>query len=143
MLLGTQKFQYTLLDSFAKTHDLFNTYNKLFSSYTSLKREIELDKETIRQLMLENDYKHFQWEELKNADIRENEYEELSQKFELLSYGEQTLQTIKEVTALLYENEPNIYNNISQIIQKLRNIGSYLPKANEYLYTLENIEIGN
>ncbi|HOB27079.1 MAG TPA: DNA repair protein RecN [Bacteroidales bacterium] len=141
LLLGTQKFQYTLLDSFAKTHDLFNTYNKLFSSYTSLKREIELDKETIRQLMLENDYKHFQWEELKNADIRENEYEELSQKFELLSHGEQTLQTIKEVTALLYENEPNIYNNISQIIQKLRNIGSYLPKANEYLSTLENIEI--
>ena len=141
LLLGTQKFQYTLLDSFAKTHDLFNTYNKLFSSYTSLKREIELNKETIRQLMLENDYKHFQWEELKNADIRENEYEELSQKFELLSHGEQTLQTIKEVTALLYENEPNIYNNISQIIQKLRNIGSYLPKANEYLSTLENIEI--
>jgi DNA repair protein RecN (Recombination protein N) len=141
LLLGTQKFQYTLLDSFAKTHDLFNTYNKLFSSYTSLKREIELDKETIRQLMLENDYKHFQWEELKNADIRENEYEELSQKFELLSHGEQTLQTIREVTALLYENEPNIYNNISQIIQKLRNIGSYLPKANEYLSTLENIEI--
>ena len=141
LLLGTQKFQYTLLDSFAKTHDLFNTYNKLFSSYTSLKREIELDKETIRQLMLENDYKHFQWKELKNADIRENEYEELSQKFELLSHGEQTLQTIKEVTALLYENEPNIYNNISQIIQKLRNIGSYLPKANEYLSTLENIEI--
>ena len=141
LLLGTQKFQYTLLDSFAKTHDLFNTYNKLFSSYTSLKREIELDKETIRQLMLENDYKHFQWEELKNADIRENEYEELSQKFELLSHGEQTLQTIKEVTALLYENEPNIYNNISQIIQKLRNIGRYLPKANEYLSTLENIEI--
>lgn len=141
LLLGTQKFQYTLLDSFAKTHDLFNTYNKLFSSYTSLKREIELDKETIRQLMLENDYKHFQWEELKNADIRENEYEELSQKFELLSHGEQTLQTIREVTALLYENEPNIYNNISQVIQKLKNISSYLPKANEYLSTLENIEI--
>ncbi len=141
LLLGTQKFQYALLDSFAKTHDLFNTYNKLFSSYTNLKREIEVDKETIRQLMLENDYKHFQWEELKNADIRENEYEELSQKFELLSHGEQTLQTIQEVTALLYENEPNIYNNISQIIQKLRNIGSYLPKANEYLSTLENIEI--
>lgn len=141
LLLGTQKFQYALLDSFAKTHDLFNTYNKLFSSYTSLKREIELDKETIRQLMLENDYKHFQWEELKNADIRENEYEELSQKFELLSHGEQTLQTIREVTAILYENEPNIYNNISQIIQKLRNIGSYLPKANEYISTLENIEI--
>lgn len=141
LLLGTQKFQYTLLDSFAKTHDLFNTYNKLFSSYTSLKREIELDKETIRQLMLENDYKHFQWEELKNADIRENEYEELSQKFELLSHGEQTLHTIREVTALLYENEPNIYNNISQVIQKLKNISSYLPKANEYLSTLENIEI--
>ncbi|HOK21305.1 MAG TPA: DNA repair protein RecN [Bacteroidales bacterium] len=141
LLLGTQKFQYALLDSFAKTNYLFDTYNKLFSSYTSLKREIELDNETIRQLMLENDYKHFQWEELKNADIRENEYEELSQKFELLSHGEQTLQTIKEVTALLYENEPNIYNNISQIIQKLRNISSYLPKANEYLSTLENIEI--
>ena len=141
LLLGTQKFQYALLDSFAKTNYLFDTYNRLFSSFTNHKREIELNKETIRQLMLENDYKHFQWEELKNADIRENEYEELSQKFELLSHGEQTLQTIKEVTALLYENEPNIYNNISQIIQKLRNIGSYLPKANEYLSTLENIEI--
>ena len=141
LLLGTQKFQYALLDSFAKTNYLFDTYNRLFSSFTNHKREIELNKETIRQLMLENDYKHFQWEELKNADIKENEYEELSQKFELLSHGEQTLQTIKEVTALLYENEPNIYNNISQIIQKLRNIGSYLPKANEYLSTLENIEI--
>ena len=141
LLLGTQKFQYALLDSFAKTNYLFDTYNKLFSSYTSLKREIELDNETIRQLMLENDYKHFQWEELKNADIKENEYEELSQKFELLSHGEQTLHTIKEVTALLYENEPNIYNNISQVIQKFKNISSYLPKANEYLSTLENIEI--
>jgi DNA repair protein RecN (Recombination protein N) len=141
LLLGTQKFQYALLDSFAKTHFLFDTYNKLFNSYISLKREIELDNETIRQLMLENDYKHFQWEELKNADIKENEYEELSQKFELLSHGEQTLHTIKEVTALLYENEPNIYNNISQVIQKLKNISSYLPKANEYLSTLENIEI--
>ncbi len=141
LLLGTQKFQYALLDSFAKTHDLFNTYNKLFNSYTCLKREIELDNETIRQLMLENDYKHFQWEELKNTNIRDNEYEELSQKFELLSHGEQTLHTIKEVTALLYDNEPNIYNNISQIIQKLRSIGSYLPKANEYLSSLENIEI--
>jgi DNA repair protein RecN (Recombination protein N) len=141
LLLGTQKFQYALLDSFAKTHDLFDTYNKLFSTYTSLKREIELDKDTIRQLMLENDYKHFQWEELKNANIRDNEYEELSQKFELLSHGEQTLHTIKEVTAQLYENEPNIYNNISQIIQKLKNISNYLPKANEYLTILENIEI--
>ncbi|HOJ24413.1 MAG TPA: DNA repair protein RecN [Bacteroidales bacterium] len=141
LLLGTLKFQYALLDSFAKTHDLFDTYNKLFSTYTSLKREIELDKDTIRQLMLENDYKHFQWEELKNANIRDNEYEELSQKFELLSHGEQTLHTIKEVTAQLYENEPNIYNNISQIIQKLKNISNYLPKANEYLTILENIEI--
>jgi len=91
--------------------------------------------------MLENDFKHFQWEELKNANIRDNEYEELSQKFELLSHGEQTLHTIKEVTAQLYENEPNIYNNISQIIQKLKNISNYLPKANEYLTILENIEI--
>ncbi|HQP90848.1 MAG TPA: hypothetical protein PLK51_07695, partial [Bacteroidales bacterium] len=80
-------------------------------------------------------------EELKNANIRDNEYEELSQKFELLSHGEQTLHTIKEVTAQLYENEPNIYNNISQIIQKLKNISIYLPKANEYLTILENIEI--
>lgn len=141
LLLGTQKFQYALLDSFAKTNYLFDTYNKLFSSYTSIKREIELDKENIRQLMLENDYKHFQWEELKNADIKENEYEELSQEFELLSHGEQTLHTIREVTALLYEHEPNIYSNISQVIQKLKNIESYLPKAHEYLSTLENIEI--
>lgn len=141
LLLGTQKFQYTLLDSFAKTNDLYNNYLKKFNNYTSLKREIELDKETIRQLMLENDYKHFQWEELKNANIKENEYEELSQQFELLSHGELTLQTIKEVTALLYDNEPNIYNNISQIIQKIRNISNFLPKSNEYLSILENIEI--
>jgi DNA repair protein RecN (Recombination protein N) len=141
LLLGTQKFQYTLLDSFAKTNDLYNNYLKKFNNYTSLKREIELDKETIRQLMLENDYKHFQWEELKNANIKENEFEELSQQFELLSHGELTLQTIKEVTALLYDNEPNIYNNISQIIQKIRNISNFLPKSNEYLSILENIEI--
>lgn len=141
LLLGTQKFQYTLLDSFAKTNELYNNYLKNYINYTSLKREIELDKETIRQLMLENDYKHFQWEELKNANIKENEYEELSQQFELLSHGELTLQTIKEVTALLYDNEPNIYNNISQIIQKIRNISNFLPKSNEYLSILENIEI--
>jgi DNA repair protein RecN (Recombination protein N) len=141
LLLGTQKFQYTLLDSFAKTNDLYNNYLKKFNNYTSLKREIELDKETIRQLMLENDYKHFQWEELKNANIKENEFEELSQQFELLSHGELTLQTIKEVTALLYDNDPNIYNNISQIIQKIRNISNFLPKSNEYLSILENIEI--
>lgn len=141
LLLGTQKFQYTLLDSFAKTNELYNNYLKNYINYTNLKREIELDKETIRQLMLENDYKHFQWEELKNANIKENEYEELSQQFELLSHGELTLQTIKEVTALLYDNEPNIYNNISQIIQKIRNISNFLPKSNEYLSILENIEI--
>lgn len=141
LLLGTQKFQYTLLDSFAKTNELYNNYLKNYINYTSLKREIELDKETIRQLMLENDYKHFQWEELKNANIKENEYQELSQQFELLSHGELTLQTIKEVTALLYDNEPNIYNNISQIIQKIRNISNFLPKSNEYLNILENIEI--
>ncbi|MDY0401728.1 MAG: DNA repair protein RecN [Bacteroidales bacterium] len=141
LLLGTKKFQYTLLDSFANTNDLFTKYLKLYENFTFFKKEIEEDREMMRQLMHENDYKQFQWEELKNADIKENEYEELHQQYELLSHAELTLQTIKETTALLYENEQNIYQNIAQIIQKLRNISSYLPKAEKFIDILENIEI--
>ncbi|HOB78408.1 MAG: DNA repair protein RecN [Bacteroidales bacterium] len=141
LLLGTKKFQYTLLDSFANTNDLFTKYLKLYENFTFFKKEIEEDREMMRQLMHENDYKQFQWEELKNADIKENEYEELHQQYELLSHSELTLQTIKETTALLYENEQNIYQNIAQIIQKLRNISSYLPKAEKFIDILENIEI--
>jgi DNA repair protein RecN (Recombination protein N) len=133
LLLGTKKFQYTLLDSFANTNDLFTKYLKLYENFTFFKKEIEEDREMMRQLMHENDYKQFQWEELKNADIKENEYEELHQQYELLSHAELTLQTIKETTALLYENEQNIYQNIAQIIQKLRNISSYLPKAEKFI----------
>ena len=87
--LVNQKFQLELVDTIAKSGNVLAGYQQIFSDFCDLKKALEVIKLKAEKAKADLDYFEFQFKQLEEADIKEDEQELLEAEFEKLNHAEE------------------------------------------------------
>ena len=88
LLLTNPDFQLNLLDNAANNSSYLSEYSSLYRSFINTSNELKHLEELRRNSLAEADFLSFQLDELNKANLQDDEYEELTQRIELLENSE-------------------------------------------------------
>ena len=123
--LGDNDFQREVLDALADNGDLLQEYASIFNRYSKTKKELEGLQLEQSNANKELDYNKFQFDELEEAGLKENELEELDAELKLLSNAESVKQELGGIYGELKESEQPIVQQLKVLSNKLRSLEQY------------------
>lgn len=141
LLLGDNRFQLRVVDIMAENEILLILYKKEYSRYQGLKRELKEVQQKAAQTKQEEDYIHFQLEQLKDASLVAGEQEELEQEQETLAHAEEIKGALYKVSQLLNGEEVASVRLIKEALSAIDNLERYYPKAKEISERLRSVYI--
>lgn len=141
LLLGDNRFQLKVIDVMAENEILLILYRKEFRHYQSLKRELKELTDKANQNRQEEDYIHFQLEQLIEAQLSPGEQLELEQELETLSHAEEIKGSLYKITELLNGEEQGGVQLIKEALSTADSLERYYPKANEIAERLRSAYI--
>lgn len=131
LLLGDTRFQLRVIDIMAKNQPVLLTYQKTYSRYRSIQKQIANVDEMARQKRQEEDYLRFQLEQLTEARLQPDELKELEEEQELLSHAEEIKGGLYRITDLLQGEEQSGVRLIKEALTLANALERYYPKAKE------------
>lgn len=124
-LLGRDDFQREVLDALAAHHQVLGNFRKAYHSYTDALRKLSQRKEEAASFNRELDYQQFLFDELSDANFRENELEELEAELKILSHAENIKAVLARIQSSFVDSEQPVVQSIKSILQQLNSIASY------------------
>ena len=141
LLLTNADFQLKIVDDAANNASLLIEYQRVYNSYTVLRNELKKLREMAQKNVAENDFLAFQLDELVKADLQEGEYEEVSQRLELLENAEEVKTLLAQSLSTLSESEFSILDQLNELKSSVDKLRRYIPQAEQYLDRLESTKI--
>ena len=141
LLLGDNHFQLKVIDVMAENEILLILYKKEFSRYQSLRRELKELKEKAARSQQEEDYIRFQLDQLEEANLREDEQEELEQEQEALTHAEEIKSALYRINQLLDGEEQGCARLVKEALSATESLEKYYPKAREMAERLRSAYI--
>ncbi|NOZ47663.1 MAG: DNA repair protein RecN [Chlorobi bacterium] len=141
LILNNQNYQLQVIDTLTNHSKLLNTYQKLFLQYKTLLKNIsELELKTIESKK-ESDYLQFQFNQISEANLKENEQIESEKELEILNHAEEIKSALSFAFNLLFESDTNIQSSLIEISKNLQKISRFYPKAEDFHNRLESVII--
>ena len=141
LLLTNANFQLEIIDNAADNNALLAEYQGVYHKYVALKNELKLLRDKAQKNVAENDFLTFQLDELLKADLQDGEYEEVSQRLELLENAEEVKTLLAQSTNLLQESEVSILDQLNVLKSNVEHLKRFVPEAEQYLERLESTKI--
>jgi DNA repair protein RecN (Recombination protein N) len=129
--LGNADFQREVLDALAGNGTL-GDYFILFNQYTKAKKELEQLQQQQTTANTSFDYNKFLFDELGEANFKENELEELDAELKLLSNAESVKLQLSSIYFELKESE-------LPIVQQLKSLNNRLYSLQQYHTSIEGL----
>lgn len=131
LLLGKEDFQISTLDLLAKNDALLDSYKRAYSLYRQTEKELEEAVAMAKQSQEEEDYLRFQYEQIAEAELQENEQEELEEELQTLEHAEDIKSTLFSVVRIMQSDgeSADVLNMLRQGIHELRSISSVYSQA--------------
>lgn len=126
--LNTASFQLMVIDSLAKQESLLQGYQKKFRKYQMDHSDLQRLMEQNKKSQTELDYFHFQFNELSDANLKEEEQKELEQELTTLNNSEEIKKILISAVAGLSENEMSVNNKLRAINSSLHTIKKFNPR---------------
>jgi len=141
LLLSDNEFQISVLDVFAKNGDVLPAFQSQLKEFRNVERELKEFEAKIEASRKEYDFNKHLFDELKVANIKENDLEEIEQEHAMLAHVNEIKETLGfSVNKLIGEDE-NVTVLVKSILSSFKNIENILPKAKEYVERLESVSI--
>lgn len=148
--LLTPSNQLKLIDNFggSETTDLLKEYEGHYQEFLNIRKKILLlnDDSDPLKIQRELDLLSYEIDEIREADIKRGEKEEIKEKLLRLENSEKIRGSLRFVYQKIYEEKDSILDVLSRCINKLEGVSEYLPKGdhwleklNEAYYSLEDI----
>ncbi len=136
--LGNRQFQLTLVDTVAGTEILFSAYRELYHEYIHLSKKLKELIEKSEKESTDLDYWQFQLNQLEEANLQENEQQELETELEMLRHAEDIKSNLSEIEQLLDDESLSAIQNLNESHKKMLNIQHFLPEASELAERLQS-----
>lgn len=138
LTLADSTFRLSLLDTLgAREH--YVAYADIYREYTALRHQLEELTSTETQNRKEADYLQFQFNELSEAALQEDEQEVLEQQSQMLVHAEVIRESLFEATSLLDDDTgQSVLEKLKQVKSALSRIASYHSQASTLLDRIES-----
>lgn len=139
--LNESNFQLDLIDAYAGQLEPRASYRKLFQNWKSLKLDLAELEEQEQKARLDHDYYMFQLNELVEADLKEDEQNEIEEELKTLQHSEEIKSGLYEVSHGLCDGEQNVLSDLNSIQGRLSTIASYHSGINDLNERLASCKI--
>ncbi len=136
--LGNRKFQLDLVDTVSGSEKILQIYRDLYRRYISVQKELEELINKSNKESADLDYWQFQFNQLNDADLKENEQDELESLLEKLNHAEDIKNAFSEVQALLDNEQFSVVLHLKEGQKKLENIKNYIAEVPDLAARLQS-----
>lgn len=137
LLLSNDGYQLDVVDTIAQNTIVLTAYILSYTQWRSLQSELKILQKTAEKQAADLDYIQFQFKQLVDAQLVENEQEELEFEQETLSHAEEIKMELKKVHQLLVEEHTSI-SMLKDGISALSKIKSFIPEGNNWFDRLQS-----
>ena len=142
LLLGESSFQLKVIDIISGNENLLSQYKEYYNSYKRLESELRNLKEELSKSLEEADYLKFQFNQLEEAKLKENEQEELEEELKTLSNVEDIKAYLFAINSILDNNNTGgVVSSLKDASQKASSLRRIFNKAEEIFERLENLRL--
>jgi DNA repair protein RecN (Recombination protein N) len=127
LMLNSNSFQLNLIDSFSGTSKLLSEYRVSYSNYRKLKKEYIAVKEKADKNRADLEYYEFQLNQLKEAELKGGEQEELETEQELLEHAEEIKLALTVASDLFSSEGQSILSMLREAKVNIGKIKTFLP----------------
>ena len=138
LLLNKQDFQLSVVDIIADNTKPLTQYQQTYNEYQSVSKDLEALREAIANNRQNQDFLQFQYDELANANLVEDEQEELEQKSDTMSHAEDIKSALYETDNTLSADDTGVVSAIRSARSALSSIQHVFPAASELAQRLES-----
>ena len=139
--LTQHDFQREVLDALAGHAAVLDEYLEMFRKWQQVKKETEELKAKKQQFDREADYNRFQYKELEEAGLKENELENIDGELKMLSNAEGIKGTLSKVYYELNESETPVVQQMKTLLNQLNVYSSYHPDLPLLIQRLQSAQI--
>ena len=117
LLLNQENFQLNVIDTIAQNQKEREAFTTVFDTYIQKKAALNDLKSTLEKNKENEEFMRFQLNELAEANLQEDEQEELEEQSQTMSHAE-------EIKQLLYNIDSLLHNEQNGMIEQLRNVAN-------------------
>jgi DNA repair protein RecN (Recombination protein N) len=136
--LSDHRFQLTVVDTVAGNQALLAEYRERFQEYRELGDRLSELRENARKAQADLDYLTFQYNQLEEAKLSENEQESLEQELQTLDHAEEIKRSLLLVNSLIDGEEGSARDVLAGALQAFAAIRDYYPPAGELRDRIES-----
>ena len=137
--LNQESAQRELLDAFAGSKAQAETVRQLYQNWVNAKKALQEAQEHAETIIIERERLEWQFNELNQLDVKQGEWEALSQSHDSLAHSAELLQSAEEVGDYI-DGDNGIQRQIYQCQKLLTNLQNIEPRFAESLNMLASIE---
>ena len=143
LLLSRENFQLNVLDILANNATLLQSYKEAYQTYKELSKQYDEAVEASCRNRDNEDYLRFQYNQLVEADLKEDELSELETEQETLEHAEEIKQSLYAASNALCSKDDGIdaLQRVKAGKQSMESILSVFPIADELTQRLESCYI--
>ena len=141
LLLGKQDFQLEVVDTLAKDQDALTAYQQTYAAYHDKQRQLRELQEEMERNRQNVDFLQFQYEELANAQLVEDEQEEMEQQRETMTHSEDIKTALYETQQHLSADEQGILSLLRKSLSAIHTITKVYPASEEWTERMESCQI--
>ena len=139
--LNSNDFQREVIDALAGNGKLLEQYQVIFKKYRSALQELEQLRTAQADANKELDYNQFLYDELEEADFKENELENIDAEIKLMSNAENIKAALTDIYFQLEESEQPFVQQIKSINHKLQTLKNVYPEIATLNERLNSVQI--
>ena len=135
--LFEEEYQFKIIDGLSKNKTLILKYQKEFSDYKKLQKDLENFKKQLSEGNKESDYKNFLLNELNEAELDDLDYEELQNQISRQENAESITENLSQIFSKLDLEEVGLLDSFSEIKNKLAKVAGLSHEFSELNQRLE------
>ncbi len=139
--LGNNDFQREVLDALADNTLLIQEYRNFFSQYTTIKKQLDDLKRKQQEANATLDYNQFLYDELAEANFKENELEDAETELKLLSNAEEVKQQLGSIYFELKESEQPVLQQLKSLVNRLHTLQQFHADTEELTARLQSVQL--
>ncbi len=141
IILGSRKYQLSVLDAFAGIGSEVEAYSALYARWTASGRRIADIREQIAKSSSDSDYIQYQYDQLESAKLVEDELEQLEVEQNRLANSGEISAGLAAATDVFESEECPLGSRVRALESALDKVAGFIPAAGELRDRVESVRI--
>ncbi|MBN2166056.1 MAG: DNA repair protein RecN [Marinilabiliaceae bacterium] len=138
LLLSENHYQLDVVDSVSNSNRLLKDYKAIFNSYNILSKQLADVEDKHKQQLSEVEFWTFQFNQLNEAKLVEDEQTELEHKLQKLTHAEEIKVNLVQSVSLLEGETGSVLDSLRDVKSCLDKISGFIDSGIEYVNRVES-----